>query len=292
MERVRNKVLAPFRAFLHMIRFEHTVFALPFAYLGYFLAKDGAVVWSEVLWVTAAMVAARTAGMCLNRIFDREIDAKNPRTRTWELVTGAVRVKTAWAAALGSLAVLLVSAGALNRFCLLVSPAALALLFVYSHLKRVTAFSHLGIGLVLACAPLGGWAAARGSFDAEALVLGAAVLFWVAGFDIYYSLQDEAFDRKAGLHSIPVLWGGTQAVRISRVFHFLTLFFLCTLGIMHSLNWIYWIGLLGAAAILSAEYAMMKGLELGNVDRAFFVMNGVLGSGFFVTTVGSVLTSR
>jgi 4-hydroxybenzoate polyprenyltransferase len=230
--------------------------------------------------------------MCLNRITDREIDARNPRTKNWALVTGAVAPSAAWAAVAGGLSVLFVAAAALNRFCLLLSPVAFALLFLYPYLKRITAYSHLGIGLVLACAPLGGWAAARGRLDADAFLLAAAVLFWVAGFDIYYSLQDEAFDRGAGLRSIPARWGGARAVRVARFFHFLTLIFLGALGIMESLNWIYWVGLLAAVGILLAEYILMRELDLKNVGPAFFTMNSLVSSGFFLITVGSVLTSR
>jgi len=280
------------RVFLDMIKFEHTVFALPFAYLGFFLASGGRGAWSGVFWVTAAMVGARTAGMCLNRIIDREIDAKNPRTRNWPLVTGAVKTSTAWAAAAAGIAILFVSAAALNPFCLALSPVALILLLLYPYLKRITIYSHLGIGLVLACAPLGGWAAARGRLDAAAFLLAGAVLFWVAGFDIYYSLQDEVFDRGEGLRSIPARWGGARAVRAARFCHFLTLIFLGSLGIMMSLNWIYWAGLFAAAAILTAEYILMRGLDLKNVGPAFFTMNGLMSIGFFLVTVGSVLTSR
>ena len=297
MGEIRDTVLtpagrSPARVFMDMIKFEHTVFALPFAYLGYFLGSEGRVVWSGLLWVTAAMVGARTAGMCLNRLIDREIDARNPRTKNWALVTGAVRPGTAWAAAAAGLAVLFVSAASLNRFCLLLSPVAFILLFFYPYLKRITVYSHLGIGLVLACAPLGGWAAARGGLGGEAFLLAAAVLFWVAGFDIYYSLQDEIFDRGAGLKSIPARWGGAAAVRIAQAFHFLTLIFLSVLGIMMSLNWIYWTGLIAAAGILTAEYVLMRKLDLKNVGPAFFTLNGVLSSGFFLVTVGSVVTSR
>lgn len=271
-----------------MIKFEHTVFALPFAYLGYILGSEGRIRLDHFVWVTLAMVAARTAGMCLNRIIDREIDARNPRTQSRALVTGAFSAGKAWIIAAASLVVLVISASQLNFLCLALSPAAVLLLTGYHYLKRFSVLCHLGIGTVLACAPIGGWVAATGTLDPAAILLGGAVMFWTAGFDIFYSMQDAEFDKAAGLYSIPARWGVGPAARVAAGLHILTLFFLTSLGIMLSLTAVYWIGLVLAAAILAGEHLLMRGGRLKNLNAAFFTMNGVLSSCFFVFTSISV----
>jgi 4-hydroxybenzoate polyprenyltransferase len=284
--------------FFGMIKFEHTVFALPFAYLGYVLANDfqprDLSFWhnlNQILWITAAMVGARTAGMCLNRVIDRSIDAKNPRTQSRALVTGALSVRTTIGVALFCLFVLVYSASQLNELCLKLSPLAVILLLIYHYLKRVTYLCHFGIGIVLFCAPLGGWIAHTGSFSLQPFMLAAAVFFWVSGFDILYSLQDIDFDRSHQLHSIPARFGWVKGISIARICHASTLIFLIGLGIIQSLSVIYWIGLLLAAGFLCIQnFLVSQGLK--RINFAFFTMNGALSLSFFMTTFLSVLVNQ
>jgi 4-hydroxybenzoate polyprenyltransferase len=284
MEPVRDPRMKLIAVFLDMIKFSHTIFALPFAYLGYIMGSEGIVIWSEIVWVTLAMIAARTAGMCLNRLIDRDIDAKNERTRFRALVTGDFSSKATMAITSLCLILLILSAAQLNRLCLYLSPAAVGLLVSYHYLKRFTVFCHFGIGLVLACAPMGGWIAATGAFETGVFCLGLAVLFWVAGFDIFYSLQDVEFDRQEKLCSIPSRLGIVRGVQIARLCHLFTLFFLVELGIMLSLNSLYWAGLALAATILAAEHFLMRRAEKQNVHAAFFTLNGILSITFFIST--------
>ena len=276
------------KIFMEMIKFEHTVFALPFAYLGYVLGSDGRISMAGLFWVTAAMVAARTAGMSFNRLIDREIDARNPRTSGRALVTGELRPGFAWAIGTACLAVLIFAASRLNTLCLLLSPFAVVLLVAYNYLKRFSYLCHFGIGLVLACAPIGGWAAAAGRIGPEAVLLGLAVLTWVAGFDIFYSLQDTEFDRKEGLHSIPARFGTEKAVWVSRVLHLGTLLFLILLGIMMRISYIYWVGLAFAGAILAVEHALIGQGRTRHIGLAFFTLNGVLSMVFFVFAAAGI----
>lgn len=276
------------RVFLEMIKFEHTVFALPFAYLGYVLGSDGRVSTIGLFWVTAAMVAARTAGMSLNRLIDREIDARNPRTSRRALVTGELAPRFVWAAAIGCLGLLIFAASRLNFLCLVLSPLTVVFLVAYNYLKRFSYLCHFGIGLVLACAPVGGWAAAAGRIGPEAVLLGLAVLTWVAGFDIFYSLQDTEFDKKEGLHSIPARFGTAKAVWAARVLHLGTLLFLIALGIMLQISYIYWVGLAFAGAILAAEHALIGQGRTRHIGLAFFTLNGVLSTVFFVFAAAGI----
>ena len=277
------------KTFLEMIKFEHTVFALPFAYLGYVLGARGEASWAALVWVTAAMVCARTAGMCLNRVIDRKIDALNPRTSKRAIVTGEIRASTAVAVALACLALLVYSAANLNPLCLYLSPVAVALLIAYHYLKRFTVLCHFGIGLVLAGAPMGGWIAATGAFEAGALDLGLAVLFWVAGFDIFYSLQDVESDRRQGIHSIAARFGIPRAVWVSRICHLLTLLFLIRLGIMFGSVPLYWAGLALVTLILAVEHVLVRGGRLDRIGLAFFTLNGVISTVFSLVASVSVL---
>ena len=275
------------RIFLEMIKFEHTVFALPFAYLGYWLGSRGHIVWAEVFWVTVIMMAARTAGMCLNRLIDRQLDAENPRTQTRALVTGVLSKVSVSAAVVVSLTALAIGVLQLNPLCGKLLPLAVLFLFAYHYLKRFTFLCHFGIGLVLACAPVGGWLAATGRWETAAGWLGLAVFFWVAGFDIIYSLQDEAFDRARGLQSLPAKVGASQAMAIAAVCHILTLIFLIGLGILQALTPLYWLGLVVAAVILTAEHFLIRLDRVKYVSAAFFTMNGFLSISFFVITLFS-----
>ena len=267
-----------------MIKFEHTVFALPFAYIGYLLGSRGEGEWSSVFWISVAMISARTSGMCLNRLIDLKIDAKNPRTQTRALVTGALSREVVLLVVILSFLLLIVSVLQLNVLCQKLLPVAIVFLFAYHYLKRFTVFCHFGIGLVLACAPIGGWIAATASWEWGMLSLGLAVLFWVAGFDVIYSLQDESFDRNAGLHSVPAVFGRSRALAIAAVCHLLTVGFMGGLGIMLKLSGIYWVGWLLAALLLTMEHYLVRQNKPKLVKTAFFDLNGILSITFFTTT--------
>ncbi|MCR4400361.1 MAG: putative 4-hydroxybenzoate polyprenyltransferase, partial [Syntrophomonadaceae bacterium] len=218
------------RAFFTMIDFQHTVFGLPFAYLGAFLAASGLPSLRQLAWITVAMVGARTAALCLNRVIDREIDARNPRTAEWVLPRGALQVSTAWVAVAVSLAVLLLAAAQLNPLCLALSPLAVAVLWGYSYTKRFTCWCHLVLGMAVGMGPVGGWMAITGSLDWRPAILGLAVAFWIAGFDTMYACQDIEFDRAEGLCSLPARFGALGALRLARGFHLLTVVCFALMG--------------------------------------------------------------
>ncbi|RKQ88426.1 UbiA-like polyprenyltransferase [Brockia lithotrophica] len=269
-----------FLVFLEMIKFEHTVFALPFAYVGlvlgsFYVRGTWPTLWMWA-WTTVAMVAARTLAMTLNRIIDREIDAANPRTRARALPRGLIGVREAWAYAIASFGVFVLAAAMLNTTALLLLPLAAGILFLYSFTKRFTAWSHLVLGAADALAPLGGWVAATASLHGPSVWLFLAVTFWVAGFDVLYALQDEEFDRAHGLHSLPARYGAETAIRIARVFHVLTVLFLLALVGTAGLGAWYLAGVGAAAAILVYEHSLVRPGDLSRLDAAFFTMNGVM----------------
>jgi len=273
-----------FKIYLQLIKFEHTVFALPFAYLGMLLAAGGWPPFGIFFWITVAMVTARTAGMALNRIIDVHIDAKNPRTQDRPTVTGEVALKSAWILTLVSLAIFFLSAWMLNALCLKLSWIAVILLSTYHYVKRFSFLCHFALGMVLAIAPLGGWLAVTGVFSWVPLLLSTAVLFWVAGFDIIYSLQDVDFDRTHGLHSIPAAFGQTVALKVSFACHIATTAFLVAFGISAGLGVIYWVGVLVTALLLSVEHILVREGDLSRVRTAFFTINGWIGILLFVFT--------
>ena len=270
-------MLGKIRTFFNLIRFEHTVFALPFAYLGMLLARKSWPGWSAFIWITLAMASARTAGMCLNRIIDLKIDAKNPRTQERPLVTGEFRVLWVWGVVLVSLLLFFLSAGILNPLCFKLSPIALFLLLVYHYVKRFSFLCHWTLGLTLSLAPIGGWLAVTGAWAWPAMYLGLAVMMWVAGFDILYSLQDLDFDRACGLHSVPVQFGTKGALRIAEICHVLTFFFFVIFGIVEALGILYWVGLLLVALLLKLEHALVSEDDLSRINAAFFAVNGWIG---------------
>ncbi len=278
-----------------LVRFSHTVFALPFALAAVALAgPTRRVTLGSLLWILIAMVGARSAAMGFNRLADRNLDALNPRTSGWELPLGKVKV---WEAALLitlSSVLFIYAAYRLNRLCFLLSPIALAIIFFYSFTKRFTWTSHLFLGLALSLAPMGAWLAITGFVDSltellTPFLLGMAVLFWLAGFDVIYSLQDYEFDRKYGLHSIPARFGVTWGLRLSSLFHLLTLIFLTLVGFSAGLRAIYWSGLGVVAAILFWEHRLVKPDDLTRIDRAFFDFNAYVSVGFFLATLGDRL---
>ena len=276
-------VTRSFRTVLEMIKFEHTVFALPFALLGLLLAAGGWPAWSTVGWVAVAMVGARSAAMGWNRLADRELDAANPRTRARALPAGLVSPQFVVLFVAASLLLLVVAAWRLNPLCLALSPVAIAVLLGYSYTKRVTWASHLVLGLALAGAPLGAWIAVRGAVEATPLLLALAVLTWVAGFDVLYALQDEAHDRAAGLFSIPARFGARAALAVWAALHVATLALFAAMAFVYppGLGLAWWVGVGGCAALLAWQHAIVKPGDLSRLDAAFFTANGLLALWLF-----------
>ncbi len=280
------RALASLRTVLEMIKFEHTLFALPFAFLGMMLAAEGWPSWRTVGWIVVAMVGARSSAMAFNRLVDRRIDAANPRTADRALPAGAVSPGFVVAFVLASIAVFFLAAWRLNPLTLKLSLVALPVLLGYSYTKRFTALSHLVLGLALAGAPLGAWVAVRGSFAAAPLVLAGVVLLWVAGFDVLYALQDLDFDRKSGLHSIPAKLGETGALGVSGALHLGMLVLLVWLPRVYEpgLGAAYWVGVAGCAALLGYQHWVVRPGELSRLNAAFFFANGLLATWLFVAT--------
>ncbi len=272
------------KAFFELIKFEHTIFALPFAYLGMVMAARGWPGWRVFFLVTLAMAFARTAGMTLNRLIDQNIDAKNPRTKSRSLVTGEFKPLWAWLCVVVSVAVLLLTAAALNPLCLKLSPIALLFLTGYHYAKRFTEYCHWILGAVLGIAPMGGWIAVTGHFDWQPLILAFAVLFWVAGFDILYSLQDVDFDRSAGLHSIPVKYGVQTSLRIAAFSHAATILFLALFAFFGGLGIVYIAGVILIAILFRIEHGLVSDGDLSRLNTAFFTINGWVGILIFVFT--------
>jgi 4-hydroxybenzoate polyprenyltransferase len=279
------------RTVLEMIKIEHTLFALPFALLGMLLAAEGWPSWRTVGWIAVAMVGARSAAMGWNRLVDRRIDAANPRTAGRALPAGKVSSRFVLLFVLASAALLIIAAGMLNPLALLLSPVALAVLCLYSYTKRFTWASHLVLGLSLAGAPLGAWIAVRGDVTLLPLILAAAVLSWVAGFDVLYALQDLDFDRQAGLHSIPARFGVRGALWISVVLHVGTLALLALLPPLYrpGLGPAYWVGWIGCAALLAYQHWVVRPNDLSRLDAAFFQANGALSVWLFALSAVAIL---
>jgi 4-hydroxybenzoate polyprenyltransferase len=263
---------------LDMIKFEHTIFALPFALLALFLASDGLPAGRTLWWIVVAMVGARTTAMTMNRIADRKMDAANPRTKTRHLPAGAVRLRDAWTLCLAGALLLVLAASQLNRLALALSPLALAVVWSYSWTKRFTWGSHLWLGVALALAPLGAWIAARGRLEMAAAWLALGVLFWVAGFDTIYACQDEAFDRERGLHSLPARIGARRALLLARGFHVLMLAAFAALGIVLHAGILYWIGLVLITGLVLVQHMLVRGADLRHIDVAFYNVNSIVGA--------------
>ncbi|MCL4490437.1 MAG: putative 4-hydroxybenzoate polyprenyltransferase [Nitrospirae bacterium] len=285
MEIAKNKVVL----YLKMIKFSHSVFALPFAFTGALLAASGVPPAGKLFWIIVAMVSARSGAMGLNRIIDRKIDAENPRTGGREIPSGKIKVRDAAAFTVVSFAVLILAAYRLNPLCLKLSPLALFVLGLYSYTKRFTWMSHFVLGLSISAAPLGSWIAVRGTFDAGILPLSLAVIFWLAGFDVLYALQDMEFDRSHGLHSIPQRFGARNALFLSRVCHSMTWLLLILTGILFHLGFAYWLGMALIAGLLIYEHSLVKPDDLSKLDIAFFNMNGYIGITVFLFTLVSLI---
>ncbi len=261
---------------LEMIKFEHTVFALPFAYLGAFLATRGFPGWWATLWILVAMIGARSAAMAFNRLADWQFDAQNPRTRQRALPRGLVSGNFVAAFTLLSGAIFLFAAYQLNPLAFALSPVALGIVLLYSYTKRFTSLSHVFLGLSLGIAPVGGWIAVTGRISVEPFVLAGAVLFWVAGFDIIYACQDVNFDLTQALHSIPARLGIGWALVISALFHLVMLVLLAWVFIDASLGVLSWVGLALVVIALVYEHLLVKPGDLSRVDAAFFGINGAI----------------
>lgn len=276
--------------FLEMIKFSHTVFALPFALTGALLAAGGLPTVRQTVWIILAMVGARTAAMAMNRLIDAEIDARNPRTAVRAIPAGLISKGLTLFFIIAATALMMLAAQMLNPLCLKLSPIALFFLLLYSYCKRFTALAHVVLGICLAAAPIGAWVAIRGTIDPPAIVLGGVVLFWVAGFDILYALQDLEFDRSAGLHSIPVLLGVAGSLRAARIFHVIMIGLLFTLFNLMHLGIFFLIGILAAVAMLLYEHWLLRNGNLEKLDAAFFNMNGYISVAIVVFTALDVLT--
>lgn len=263
-----------------MIKFEHTVFALPFALVSLLLATGGHLTKSLVFWVVIAMVGARTGAMGFNRIIDADIDRINPRTKDRAIPAGRISKRAAVLISVIAFALFVFSAAMLNRACLLASPLAIVILVGYSFTKRYTAYSHLVLGLAISGAPLGAWLAATGSLAPPALTLSLAVLCWIAGFDILYSLQDVDFDRKTGLHSIPAAVGVASALWISRLLHLLSVLFLAGTAKLLNAGSFYLIGVTVVAVLLYYEHSLISPRDLSRINTAFFTINGLISMMF------------
>ena len=297
---IRVEFLALARMFSTLIKWadfvkiSHTVFALPFALSSVALAWPAHPPTAEMLfWILVAMVGARSAAMGFNRLADRKFDALNPRTSAWELPQGKVKVWEAVLLTLASSLAFVYAAYRLNFLCFLLSPLALAIVFFYSLTKRFTWTSHLFLGLALSLAPVGAWLAVAGSpIDlaelAMPIALGLAVLFWLAGFDVIYSLQDRTFDLAHGLYSIPARFGVAAALRLSSFFHVCTAIFLALVGLAAQLGVIYWLGFTAVAAILFWEHRIVTPADLSRVNRAFFDFNAYVSIGYFLVTLGDL----
>jgi 4-hydroxybenzoate polyprenyltransferase len=267
------------RLSLEMIKFEHSIFALPFALTGALLAfkEVNATVpfaLGKVAWIVLAMIGARSAAMAFNRILDAEIDGRNPRTRMRHIPAGLLSVRFAWTFVLVAVGVFLIAAWALNPLCLELAPVALGVVFAYSYTKKFTSLSHLVLGLSLGIAPSAAWIAVTGALDLRILWLTAAVAFWTAGFDIIYSCQDYEFDRAEGLFSVPRTWGIGGALRVSRVLHVLMTVCLGTLAWSFGLGWLSVLGIAAIVTLLLYEHSLVKPNDLSRVNAAFFTVNG------------------
>jgi 4-hydroxybenzoate polyprenyltransferase len=274
------------RTVLEMIKFEHSVFALPFALTGALLAaraaQHGWPTLRQVLWIVVAMVAARSAAMTLNRIADVRYDKANPRTKMRALATGALSVSFAWAFTLLAVAVFFVAAWQLNQLALKLAPVAIAVLFFYSYTKRFTHWSHLFLGFALGISPAAAWIAITGGLDWRMLILCGAVTMWVGGFDVLYACQDVEFDKSAGLYSIPKRFGIAGALQIARMMHVCVVALLSWLAYGFGLPWPAWAGIAVVAALLAYEHSLVKADDLSKLNAAFFTVNGYISMLFLL----------
>jgi 4-hydroxybenzoate polyprenyltransferase len=286
-----NAVPSPgrIRIVLEMIKFEHSVFALPFALTGALLAArathqppNGWPSLGQIFWIVVAMVAARSAAMTVNRIVDLRYDRENPRTKQRALPAGSLSVQFAWLFTLAAVAIFFVAAWRLNPLALQLAPLAMAILFFYSFTKRFTNWSHLFLGFALGIAPAAAWIAITGHLDPRMLILCAAVTLWVGGFDVLYACQDVDYDSRAGLFSVPARFGIANALRIARLLHLGTVALLCWLAASFALPWPAWLGVAVVAGLLAYEHSLVQAHDLSKLDAAFFAMNGYISVTFLL----------
>ncbi|WP_082393680.1 UbiA-like polyprenyltransferase [Bacillus sp. JCM 19034] len=278
---------------LEMIKFEHTVFALPFAFLGAilgsFIIRGEFPSLSEWIWITLAMVGARSAAMSLNRVIDAQIDKHNPRTAKRAIPAGLVSKMEVWLFIVISFVVLFFAAYQLNMLAVYLLPIAVFFLVIYSYTKRFTWTCHLILGITIGIAPLGGWVGATATLPAEAFLLFSAVAFWIAGFDVIYATQDASYDKEHGLFSIPSRFGIKRALVIARGFHLISFLSFLSLFFVTPLGWLYFVGVIIAGGILVYEHSLVSEHDLSKVQIAFFPMNGILSVVLFLFTIGDVL---
>jgi 4-hydroxybenzoate polyprenyltransferase len=281
---------SPIVTYGRMIRFSHSIFALPFALSGAALAAAvGGITAAQVGWIILAMVAARSAAMGFNRLVDRHIDAANPRTAQRELPQGVVSPLAVWILVVLSAVALIGAAWKLNPLCLALSPVALFVIGGYSFTKRFTWGSHLVLGLGLGLAPLGAWIAVTGQFNPAPVLLGLAVMSWVAGFDILYSCQDHEYDKGVGLHSIPVRFGLVGALRLARLLHVMTIVFMLAVGTVAGMRWIYFAGVGAIMLLLVWEHQLVRPDDLTKVNTAFMTANSIISVAYFAFTLTDLL---
>ena len=279
------------RRLASLVRIEHTVFALPFAYVGAFLSVDAWPGFANMLWITVAMVGARTLAMSLNRLVDAELDARNPRTAMRELPSGALTRAQVIGLCLLALAVFLVAVFQLDPVVRWLWPVPVAMFVVYPYLKRITWLCHLWLGACLGLAPVGAWLAMTGTAPWEAWAIGAAVALWVAGFDLFYSLFDLEHDRAEGLHSWAVRFGEQGVFRGARAFHAGSVVLLSAAGVGLDVSWFYWLGVIATAGLLVYEHSIVRPGDLRRLDAAFFTLNGVISVVFFAFVALDVLVT-
>jgi 4-hydroxybenzoate polyprenyltransferase len=284
-----KKIIENVKLYLQMIKIAHSVFALPFAFTAAVMAAAGIPSLHQVVWITVAMIGARSGAMGLNRIIDRKIDAANPRTKNREIPSGKISTTSAFACTFISLGMMVYAAYELNPLCLMLSPVAILILAAYSYTKRFTWASHIVLGIAIAGAPLGAWIAIKGTINTEIFPLVAAVIFWLAGFDILYALQDIEFDRLHGLYSIPRRFGTKASLLISKVLHLLTFALFVLTGLIFQLNVYYFIGLLIVFALLVYEHSLVHPNDLSKLNMAFFNMNGYISVTIFAFTLLAVI---
>lgn len=297
MLRTLGDTVGKVRVFLDMVRFEHTIFALPFAYLGMVLAWGSwaSANWRDFIWITVAMAAARTAAMSLNRYIDRQLDLGNPRTATRPIQAGAIKPRTVLTYALISLMVLGVAAWMLNPLAFLLFPGALLFLIGYSYTKRFTWLCHFILGFTDGLAPMGAWVGVRGSLftleDLPAWLLLGAVTFWIGGFDVIYACQDVEFDREQGLKSIPAQFGLRRALQVAALSHVLAVLIMSGVGLVADLSWPYWLAIAVMAGLLAYENNLVRPDDLSKLGVAFFNVNGYISVTVLLGTWAAVLIS-
>ena len=281
--------LRKLKVILETIKFSHTIFALPFAFIGAILAKRGIPSWDKILWILIAMVGARSGAMATNRLFDYKFDRENPRTKNWPLVKGEISFIFLIIFTIISYSIFVFSAYMLNKLCFILSFPVIFILSFYSLTKRFTQFSHLFLGFAISLAPVGAWIAIKGEINWQPFLISLAVMFWIAGFDVFYALQDMEFDRKVGLYSIPAKYGVKKSLLISKIFH--AIMFICLIYTIpvFKLGVIYTTGVIITGIFLVYEHSLVKENDLSKINKAFFTANGYISITLFIATLIDII---